>query len=265
MQLAGRVALVTGGSRSIGRAISLALAAAGADLAVNYVANAAAAEEVVQAAQAQGRRAIAVRADTSARAAVERMVDEVWQTLGRIDILVNNAGVLSRGPFLETTEDDWDRVLAVCLKGYFLVGQAVARSMVAHGVRGTIINVSSTYQQIVAPNMTPYAVAKGGVSMLTKQMAYELAPYGIRVNSVCPGLIETDINRAALADPDYRALRLTGIPLGRIGQPEDVADVVVCLASDAARYMTGAAVFIDGGVTISSAGRPQPSTTLGPA
>lgn len=249
MSLAGQVALVTGGSRSIGRAIVLALADAGADVAVNYVANAQAAAEVVAAVRAKGRRAVAVQADTSDRAAVERMVDEVWAVFGRVDILVNNAGIVHVAPFLELTEDAWDRTIAVNLKGYFLVGQAVARRMVQHGICGSIINVSSTFEQIVIPNLVSYSVAKGGVSVLTKQMAVELAPHGIRVNRVCPGLIETDINRDRLANPEYRAHRIAGIPLGRIGTPEDVAGMVVCLASDAARYVTGAAVFIDGGVT----------------
>ncbi|MBI2320662.1 MAG: glucose 1-dehydrogenase [Chloroflexi bacterium] len=249
MQLAGRVALVTGGGRSIGRAIVLALADAGADVAVNYVARADAAAAVVASVQAKGRRAVAVPGDTTDRAAVERMVDEVWTAFGRIDILVNNAGIVKPVPFLETTEEVWDRTIAVDLKGYFLVGQAVARRMVQHAVRGAIVNVSSTFEQIAIPNFTSYAAAKGGVSMLTKQMALELAPHGIRVNRVCPGLIETDINRDRLANPEYRAYRVAGIPLGRIGTPDDVAGMVVCLASDASQYVTGAAVFIDGGVT----------------
>ncbi|MBI2320661.1 MAG: 3-oxoacyl-ACP reductase FabG [Chloroflexi bacterium] len=250
MQLAGRVALVTGGSRSIGRAIVLALADAGADVAVNYVARADAAAAVVAAVQAQGRQAIPVRADTTDRAAVIRMVNEVCSALGRVDILVSNAGVMPRAPLLEIAEEDWDRVLDVDLKGYFLVGQAVARSMVERGVRGAIVNVSSTSEQVPGVGFAHYCVAKAGVAMLTKQMALELAPHGIRVNRVCPGLVETDLNRHILADAETRGRRLAAIPLGRLGRPEDIAAAVVWLASDAAAYVTGAAVFVDGGRTV---------------
>src|SRR5215510_13874784 len=198
MRLAGRKALVTGGSRSIGRAIALGLAREGADVVVNYRQHRAAADETAAAIRALGRRAAIVQGDTSLRADVDRLVGESIEALGAIDLLVNNAGVLKRTPFLEIAEAEWDWILDTNLKGYFLVGQAVARHMVERGIAGTIINTSSAGQLIAAPNLTHYCVAKAGIEMLTKQLALELAPHRIRVNAICPGLIETDLNRADL-------------------------------------------------------------------
>ena len=249
MRLAGKVALVTGGSRGNGRAIALGLAREGADVAVNYVGHEAEARSAVAEIEALGRRALAVRADTARGDEVARLVEEVTGHFGRIDVLVNNAGVLTRTPFLELGEAEWDRVLAVNLKGPFLVGQAVARRMVAQGGGGAIVNVSSINQFIASPNLAHYCASKGGVGALTRSMALELAPHGIRVNAIAPGLIETDMNRNDIARDDFREARLARIPLKLIGRPEDLVGVVVLLASDEARLSTGATFTVDGGVT----------------
>ena len=171
--------------------------------------------------------------------------------LGGLDILVNNAGILNRTPFLEIDEEEWDAIQGVNLKGYFLVGQAVARRMVEAGTAGALVNVSSAGQAVAAPNLTHYCVSKAGVEMLTKQMALELAPHGIRVNAIAPGLIETDLNRADIARHEFRERRLARIPLGEIGVPDDVVGAVVYLASnEEARLVTGASLFVDAGQTI---------------
>ena len=251
MRLEGRRALVTGGSRSIGRGIALGLAREGADVAVNYRRSRADAESAVREIEAMGRRAVAVQGSTASRSAVDRFIAEARDFLGGLDLLVNNAGILRRTPLLDIGEEEWDAILNVNLKGYFLVGQAVARGMVEAGTPGAIVNVSSAGQAVAAPNLTHYCVSKAGVEMLTKQMALELAPHGIRVNAVAPGLIETDLNRADIARAEFRERRLARIPLGKIGVPEDVAGAVVYLASnDEARLVTGASLFIDAGQTI---------------
>ncbi|HEX5504784.1 MAG TPA: 3-oxoacyl-ACP reductase family protein [Thermomicrobiales bacterium] len=250
MKLAGKVALVTGGGRGNGRAIALGLAREGADVAVNYVAHPDAARDAAREIEGLGRRAAAVRANTADAGEVARMVAEVVERFGRVDILVNNAGVLTRTPFLEIGEDEWDRILDVNLKGYFLVGQAVARRMVAQGGGGHIINISSGNQFNASPNLAHYCASKGGVGLLTKTMALELAPHGIRVNAIAPGLIETDMNRHDIARDDFRAARLARIPLRTIGRPEDLVGVAVLLASDDARLITGATFSVDGGSTL---------------
>ncbi len=251
MRLEGRRALVTGGSRSIGRGIAVALAREGADVVVNYRHDRAAAEQTAGEIRASGRRAATVQADTAVRPDVERLVRAAVDAVGGVDLLVNNAGILKRTPFLAIEEAEWDAILDVNLKGYFLVGQAVARHMLERSIPGAIVNVSSAGQLVAAPNLTHYCVAKAGVEMLTKQMALELAAHRIRVNAVCPGLIETDLNRKDIANPEFRERRLARIPLKEIGTPADVAGAVVFLASnEEARLVTGASVFIDAGQTI---------------
>ncbi|WP_419950521.1 SDR family NAD(P)-dependent oxidoreductase [Candidatus Palauibacter sp.] len=251
MRLEGKRALVTGGSRSIGRSIALGLAREGADVAVNYRRSRKDAESAVREIEEVGRRAVAVQGSTDSRADVERFVAEADDFLGGLDILVNNAGILKRTPFLEIDEEEWDAIQGVNLKGYFLVGQAIARRMVEAGTPGAIVNVSSAGQAVAAPNLTHYCVSKAGVEMLTKQMALELAPHGVRVNAVAPGLIETDLNRADIAQDEFRERRLARIPLRKIGVPDDVVGAVVYLASnDEASLVTGASLFIDAGQTI---------------
>jgi glucose 1-dehydrogenase len=248
--LSGRTGLVTGASRGIGRQIAIALAQSGADIVVNFRDAEAEATEVAAAAKRFGRRALAVRADVTDAKAVERLLDQAEASIGPIELLVNNAGVVKRTPFLEISREEWDWILETNLHAAFVVGQAVARRMVRHGVKGRIINVASTSSRIAGPQLTHYCVSKAGVTMLTKQMALELAEHGIQVNEVNPGLIETDLTRAYLQNPTRRQSRLSRIPLQRIGSPQDVAGAVLFLASKDASLMTGASIYVDGGVTI---------------
>jgi NAD(P)-dependent dehydrogenase (short-subunit alcohol dehydrogenase family) len=247
VDLIGRRALVTGGGRGIGRALALGLAQSGADVAIVFHHNAEAAELTASEARALGRRAIVVQADTGDQTQVERMLESVLEQLGGVDVLVNNAGTLSRFPFLDLKYEEWQRILRTNLDGYFLVGQAVARHMVAVGTRGCIVNVTSANQTVLAPNGTHYVVSKTGAWALTRQMALELAPFGIRVNAIAPGLTETDLNRADLANPDYRQGRLERIPLDMLGEPEDQVGALLYLVSESARYVTGTAIVVDGG------------------
>jgi NAD(P)-dependent dehydrogenase (short-subunit alcohol dehydrogenase family) len=246
VKLEGQVALVTGGSRSIGRAIALAFAREGAHVAVNYVRNSEAAQSTVRELEALGRRAVAVRADTSNRGEAQAMVEEVSRCLGPIDILVNNAGVQKRVFFLDLEETDWDWMLGVNLKGCFLVGQAVAARMKERG-KGKIINMASEAGGAPAQRMTAYCVSKAGVIMLTKCMALELAEYGIRVNALAPGLTRTDINRKDLEDEVFLKARLSRIPLGRVLVPEDLVGAAIFLASADSDMMTGITLQVDGG------------------
>ena len=246
VKLEGQVALVTGGSRSIGRAIALGFAREGADVAINYVQHAEEAQSAIREIEALGRRALAVKADTSQRAQVHAMVDEVMARLGPMDVLVNNAGVQRRVFFLDLEEADWDWMLGVNLKGYFLVGQAAAARMKPRG-KGRIINVSSEAGGFPAQRMTAYCVSKAGVAMLTKCMALELAQYGIRVNALAPGLTRTDINRKDLEDEAFLKARLSRIPLGRVLSPEDLVGAAVFLASTDSDMMTGMTLQVDGG------------------
>jgi L-rhamnose 1-dehydrogenase len=247
VDLTERRAIVTGGGRGIGRALALGLAQNGADVAIVFHKNADAAGQTASTARAWGRRAIAVQADTSDQSQVERMLASVLEQFGAVDVLVNNAGTLSRFPFLDLPFEEWQRVLRTNLDGYFLVGQAVARHMVAAGIRGCIVNVTSGNQSVLAPNGTHYVVSKTGTWALTRQMALELAPFGIRVNAIAPGLTETDLNRTDLANPEYRQARLERIPLDMMGEPEDQVGALLYLVSDSARYVTGTAIVVDGG------------------
>jgi len=250
MKLAGKIALVTGGGRGNGRAIALGLAREGADLAIGYISDEQAARETAAEVATFDRRAIIVQGDAADAATAARLVSETVRAFGRIDILINNAGMLQRTPFLEIAEEEWDRVLDTNLKGSFLIGQAVARQMVAQGDGGKIINISSLNQFNAGLNVAHYAVSKAGVGMLTKAMALELAQHDIRVNAIAPGLIETDMNRHDIARDEFREGRLARIPLKLIGRPDDLVAVAVLLASDDARLITGATFSIDAGAGI---------------
>lgn len=248
-ELDGKVALVTGGGRGIGRGISLALARAGADVAVNYVGHQGAAKGVMAEVEAMRRRSMVVQADVSRKTEVEAMVAAVVRELGGVDILVNNAGVLTFEPFLEMKEETWDRLLAVNLKGQFLVAQAVARGMVKRR-RGRIINMASIASGQVGvgyPNIAHYCASKGGVIAMTEVMALELSPLGINVNAIAPGIIGTDMTRDMLGNEGARGILMQRIPKGRLGAPEDVAAMAAFLASDESDYCTGATFYVDGG------------------
>jgi L-rhamnose 1-dehydrogenase len=248
--LTGKTALVTGASRGIGRGVAIGLGEAGADVAVNYVGSQDEVDEVVKQIESLGRRAIAVRADVSDREAVERMVKDVVQHLGGLDILVNNAGICPFHEFLTMPEELWERVHDVNMKGTFLCSQAAARVMVEQGRGGRIIAMSSISALVGGGMQTHYTPTKAGMHSLMQSLAIVLGPHGITCNSLLPGAIETDMNREDLADPEKRAYFDQRIPLGRLGEPYDLAGPAVFLASDMARYVTGASFLVDGGMYV---------------
>ena len=241
--LSGRVALVTGGGRGIGRAIALELARAGADVAVNYYDEPERAQATADDVQTLGVRAMTVAADVGVAEAVERMVEEVTAAFGSLDILVNNAGVQTWTPFLEVTESEWDLVIRTNLKGCFLCTQAAARTMHRGGV---VVNIGSGCNKVPFPGLVAYTASKGGIEMLTKVAAVELAPRRIRVNCVAPGAVE--IERTRLEVDDYAGTWGAVTPLGRVGQPEDIARTVRFLASDDSAFVTGQTIWVDGGL-----------------
>lgn len=249
-RLDGKVALVTGGSRGIGRGIAETLAVEGADVAVNYTAHPDSAHEVVAAIEALGRKAIAVQADVSNRDQVEAMVATVTADLGPIDVLVNNAGVETIVPFLELDDAEWERVTNINLRGPWMVGQVVARDMVERGTKGAIVNIGSIQAGMVFPGRTHYAPTKRGIEALTTNMAAELASYGIRVNCLHPGLFDTDMTSWVMDDKDILPIVLEKIPLGRAAQPHEMGPVVAFMASDDAGYITGQSLYVDGGMLI---------------
>lgn len=250
MRLEGKVALVTGASRGIGRAIAIAFAREGADVVVNFVSRPEQAREVAEEIRRLGRRAIVAAADVSNRAQVEAMVARAWEELGPIDVLVNNAGIETIVPLLELTDDQWERVTNVNLKGSWLCAQVVVRRIVEAGRGGAIVNVGSIQAGVAFPGRTHYAPTKRGVEALTRNLAAELAPHGIRVNCIHPGVIETDMTEWVIGDPDILPVVLDKIPLHRQGQPDEVAPAAVFFASDDASYITGQCLYIDGGMLI---------------
>jgi 3-oxoacyl-[acyl-carrier protein] reductase len=247
--LKDRVAIVTGASRGIGRAIAVGLAREGAFVIVNYVSKAAAADEVVSEIRTAGGDAIAVQANVGDLAQHDRLVSAARERFGRIDILVNNAAMTRREPFLDATTAAWDETMAVNLKGVYFLSQAVARAMTAQR-SGKIINISSVHDVRAMPNNSIYNVTKAGLVMLTKSLALELADKGIQVNCVSPGAILTDDTRPRLADAAYRDKVLAKIPSRRIGEPEDVVGAVLLLASPASDYITGTTLYVDGGMLL---------------
>ena len=247
MSLQGKCALVTGGSRGIGRAVCLELARQGARVAVNYAGNAAAVEETVSACVALGAEAFALRADVADAAACETMVKEVLSRFGRLDILVNNAGVTRDGLMPMMKEADWDAVLDTNLKGAFHCMKAVYRPMMKQKY-GRVVNLSSIVGLRGNAGQANYAASKAGLIGLTKSMAKELAARNVTVNAVAPGFIDTDMT-AALPEKAREAM-LTAIPMGRLGQAEDVAKAVAFFAGDDATYITGQVLCVDGGMAV---------------
>jgi len=255
--LRGQKALVTGASSGIGEGIARALAAAGAAVVVNYAGNAAGAARVVADLNAGGAEALAIRADVAREADVEAMFAEMLAAWGRIDILVNNSGVQRDAALTAMTLEQWTTVLGVNLTGMFLCTRAAARAMIGQGpapalsrATGKILCISSVHEVIPWAGHVNYAASKGGVKLFMQSVAQELAPHRIRVNSIAPGAVQTPINRAAWETPQALQSLLTLIPYGRIGVPEDIGQTAVWLASDAADYVHGQTIFVDGGMTL---------------
>ncbi len=255
--LRGQKALVTGASSGIGRSVAIYLAQEGADVVVNYSDNESAAAEVVAEITAEGGHAIAVKADVSKEDQVQAMFRQMFDAFGTIDVLVNNAGVQQDAPFDEMTLAQWQRVIDVNLTGQFLCAREAIREFKRRGVvaeiscaAGKIISMSSVHEVIPWAGHVNYAASKGGVMLMTKSIAQEVAPWRIRVNSICPGAIRTPINREAWESQEAYDDLMSLIPYKRIGEPEDVARAVVWLASDDADYINGISLFIDGGMTL---------------
>jgi 3-oxoacyl-[acyl-carrier protein] reductase len=254
LQLTGKVALVTGGARGIGRGIALTLAGEGAKVAIDFANRADAAAEVVRKIEAGGGEAVAFQADVGRYAEVDRMVGDVLKRFGRIDILVNNAGIVSRKPILEIPLEEWDRVVHTNLYGCFHCSRLVGQHMVSRGGGGKIVSISSIHGRVAKANLGTYCATKAAIEMFSKQLAVELAPHKINVNVVASGTIITEINlplyqSAKPEDVEKRTAVLHRVPWGEIGQPEDIGRAVAFLASDAARYITGAVLYVDGGYT----------------
>ncbi len=250
MRLQGKKAIVTGAGsrRGIGRAIALGFAREGADVAVADI-DENGTREAVREVEGVGRRALAIRCDVSLAADIERTVRQVVEQFGRIDILVNNAGFCEFVPFLEIREELWDRTFAINAKGYFLVGQAVARQMVRQGGGGRIINVSSVSAEMSGEEKVHYCASKAAVKLLTQGMALELSRHRINVNAIAPGTIDTDIiKQGHIQRLVEQERRQCSIPWGRMGTPQDLVGVAVFLASDEGEYLTGSSIVVDGGM-----------------
>jgi glucose 1-dehydrogenase len=247
-RLAGKVAIVTGSGSGIGKAIAIRLASEGASLVVDYRNHIEQAQDTKAKVEAAGGKAILVQADVSILTDTQNLVDQAYKQLGRCDILVNNAGIEIESPFWDVTEKDYDAVLNVNLKGAFFLTQAFVRRLRDAKQPGRIINISSVHEDMVFPHFSTYCVSKGGIRMLTRDLAVELGPLNITVNNIAPGAIATPINTKLLENKTELDALLKNIPLGRLGTPEEVAGLALFLASDGGAYCTGSTFFIDGGL-----------------
>ena len=244
-RLEDKVAIVTGAGRGIGKCIALTFAESGADVVVA----ARTVEQIEQTAteiRKLGRRALAIQTDTSQRNDVENMVQKVMDQYGVIDILVNGAGIIIRKPLLEFPEEEWDKIIDIDLKGYYLCAQAVGKRMVEQK-KGNIINITSQYGFKVTPGFGAYSIAKAGIIMLTRALALELSEYGIRVSAIAPGMVRTEFSRTSWSNPNLLKQYEASVPLRRIAEPSDIAASALMLASDASSYITGHTLVIDGG------------------
>ncbi len=255
--LEGQPALVTGANSGIGRAVALGLAASGADVVINYVVDPAAAEEVANRIETLGRKAITIKADVSDEEAVRAMFARAVDHFGTLHILVSNAGLQRDAPFHDMTLEQWNKVIGVNLTGQFLCAREAVREFRRRGVvngvsaaAGKLVCMSSVHQEIPWAGHANYAASKGGVMQMMRSLAQEVAPFAIRVNGVAPGAIRTSINRPAWETKEAYESLMTLVPYKRIGEPDDIAQAVAWLVSDAADYVTGATLFIDGGMTL---------------
>jgi glucose 1-dehydrogenase len=254
MNLKGKVAVVTGGNSGIGLAVVLELAKQGANVVIDYVAHPEAAEALEKQVRALGDRAIGVQADVSKVADLRRLIAAAVEGFGRIDIMVNNAGVETRTSVLDTTEADYDKVLAINLKSAFFGTQLAAQQMIKQGGGGRIINISSVHEDWPMPGNATYCLSKGGMRMLTRTAGVELAPHNVLVVGVGPGAVATPINLSTMNDPALMKKLDAAIPLGRMARPEEIASVVAFIAGDGASYLTATTVFADGGIMQASPG-----------
>jgi glucose 1-dehydrogenase len=254
MSLKNKVAIVTGGNSGIGQAIVLELARRDASIVIDYVAHPEATEALEQQVAKLGEQSIGVDADVSKLADLQKLIDAAVKRFGRLDIMVNNAGIESRTSILDTTEDQYDKVLAINLKSAFFGTQLAAKQMIKQGSGGHIINISSVHEDWPMPGNTAYCLSKGGVRMLTRTAGVELAHHNILVVGVGPGAVATPINLSTMKDPAKLAQLDAAIPLGRMARPEEVADVVGFLSGDGASYLTATTIFADGGIMHGSVG-----------
>src|SRR5947209_1391547 len=250
--LDNRVAIVTGSDSGIGRAIAVQFAKEGATVVVNYAHNQQKAEEVRQIIQQNNGKALVIQADVGQYQQAMGLIQQTAEHFNRLDIMVNNAGMEIHSAFVDVTEEQFDRVVSIDLKGAFFCAQAAAREMIRRKTPGRIVNISSVHEDLAMPKNAPYCCAKGGVRMLMRTIALELAPYNITVNNIAPGAIHTPIDADVEADPERMAALLKEIPLHRMGQPEEIGKLVLFLASDAAAYVTGSTYVIDGGLSINT-------------
>jgi glucose 1-dehydrogenase len=252
--LQGKSVVVTGGNSGIGEAIVLAAAAEGANVVVDFVADAAEAAQLVGKIEAAGGRAVGVDADVSKVDDVAKLVRAAVESFGRLDAFVNNAGIETRTSILDTSETDYDRVMAVNMKSAFFGTQLAAKQFIAQGGGGTVVNISSVHEDWPMPGNVAYCVSKGGMRMLTRTAGVELGPHGVRVVNVGPGAVATPINASTMSDPRKLRALDAAIPVGRLAQPDEIADVVVFLLSGKAGYLTSTTVFVDGGIMQGSVG-----------
>ena len=254
MLLSGKSIVVTGGNSGIGESIVLAAAAEGANVVVDYVAHPEATQALISKVEAAGGHAVGVDADVSRCADLEKMVQTAVDTYGRLDVLINNAGIETRTSLLDTTEADFDKVMAINLKSAFFGTQTAAKQFIAQGGGGLVLNISSVHEDWPMPGNIAYCVSKGGTRMLTRTAGVELGEHDIRVINIAPGAVATPINAATEKDPAKMQALDKAIPLGRMAQPDEIADVIVFLASGKAGYMTATTVVIDGGIMQGSVG-----------
>lgn len=254
MLLEGKSVVVTGGNSGIGEAIVLAAAAEGANVVVDYVADPAEATEVAQKIKASGGKAVAVDADVSKVEDLEKLVQAAVDSFGRLDAFVNNAGIETRTSILDTSEADYEKVMAVNMKSAFFGTQLAAKQFIMQGGGGLIVNISSVHEEWPMPGNVAYCVSKGGMRMLTRTAGVELGPHGVRVVNVGPGAVATPINQSTMSDPAKLQALDAAIPIGRMAQPSEIADIVVFLLSGKADYLTSTTVFVDGGIMQGSVG-----------
>ncbi|MFZ7087262.1 SDR family NAD(P)-dependent oxidoreductase [Curtobacterium sp. RRHDQ10] len=254
MLLDGKTIVVTGGNSGIGEQICLAAASEGANIVIDYVAHADATDALIAKIEDAGGKAVGVDADITSAADLQKMVQTAVDTFGRLDVLVNNAGMEDRKSLLEETEEGYDKVMAVNMKSAFFATQHAAKQFIAQGEGGLVLNISSVHEDWPMPGNLAYCISKGGMRMLARSGGVELGPHGVRIVNIAPGAVDTPINTATTSDAHKLKQLDAAIPLGRLAEPKDIADVVVFLASGKASYMTSTTVTIDGGISQGSVG-----------